>query len=402
MRLIDRRLPPSRWTAAALGLAYSLGLAACNGDGSDDDRFEEEPEATSVAAGDLDGDGRVDLVRLRIFPEEGLRSTLAVFLQQETPREFVRTTNAGSGRDARDVILADLDSDGLLDAAAASQLGPVVLHFQDPGAPGTFRERVDLDARSPRALAFADVDGDGRRDLIAAGTRISSLQVFLQDPVEEGVFLEAVRVEADAIQRGVAPADLDGDGFFDLVAATSAGVAVILQDPARPGAFDPPLTLPAGGRPFDVEVGDLDGDGRPDLVVANAGTSGRPPSISVHLQDPTRPAVFLDPVFYDTGRNTTSVAIGDLDADGEPDVAAASEGSGFDGRVFVFLRDPQRPGELLPPDELRVNELPRSVRIADVDGDGFEDIVVASDGVRVLYQDPAMPGTFERPVRAGG
>jgi FG-GAP-like repeat/EF hand len=120
---------------------------------------------------------------------------------------------------------------------------------------------------APESLAAADVDGDGKLDLIAAGGTANTIAVLKGNG--DGTFSAPVTYPASSPVR-LAIADLDGDGHLD-IAACGGGVVTILYGPTFAAASTKSIT--AGTRLMGIAAADLDGDGKVDLVVADAASS---------------------------------------------------------------------------------------------------------------------------------
>jgi hypothetical protein len=268
---------------------------------------------------------------------------------------------------------------------------------------------------TPNSIAIADVNGDGVPDLLVAttadqggATSAGFANVILGVKSAPGTFTTGVHYATTGFNpSSIAVADLTGSGSLDLVIANfGSGSASVFMHGSTPGTYQAAVNVVTGGQPNQVVVGDLNGDGKPDLVLADQSASG---NAIVLLQDPAHPGHFLAPVDLPTGNVTASVAIGDVNGDGKPDiVATAYDANGNNGAVYVFLQNPASPGTFLAPVSFPAGAQPSAVRIADMNGDGLPDLVVADQGpgsdgtgvagVSVLLQDPAHHGSFLAPV----
>ncbi len=267
----------------------------------------------------------------------------------------------------------------------------------------------------PNSVAIADVNGDGRADLVVAVTQVlygapdpGLVSVLLQEVGMPGSFRIGQEVPAGFSPSTLLLANLDGAGNPDVVVANagSGDVTVLLQDIAQPGVFLPPDAVVTGGSPFDVATGDIDGDGAIDLVVASFESAG---SAYIAYHDAGQPGQFTAPVRLPIDRPVTSAAVGDLNGDDRADVAVAVQDStGSNGAVAVFLQDPVLDRVFLAPVSYQAGTEPLSVRIADMNGDTRPDLVLVNEGaglsgqgvagVTVLLQDSGQPATFLAPV----
>src|SRR5205807_2107522 len=192
----------------------------------------------------------------------------------------------------------------------------------------------------------------------------------------------------------VAVGDFNGDGVPDLAAANSGSpqqpgttISVLLGN--RDGTFRAALTFAAGSGPYSVALGDFNGDGRPDLAVANYGSLQQPgTTISVLLGNGD--GTFRAATTNTVDRNPSFVVVGDFNGDGKPDLAAANYGS---YKVSVLLRNGD--GTFQPAQTFASGTNPYSVAVGDFNGDGKADLAAArrsSDLLSVLLGNG--DGTF--------
>lgn len=318
------------------------------------------------------------------------------------------------------VVAEDLDGDGRPDVAVATTRvdggqheNQILIHRGLPG--GGFDAPWILSVGSgPWGLTHADLDGDGRQDLVASlpdtvAPQLNTigdsgaLSLLRQDPASSGAFLPETQVWTGGAAQAVTSLSLDAASHPALAVADGVHVnsrALLLRpDPARPGAFLAPEPLLAGtGSGFlGLVAADLDGNGLADLVLAGG------PGLAVFYQLPG--GTFQAPVPLAVGVNTQAVAAADLDGDGRLDLAAACAGDPYDprsggGRVVVFRQ--VAPG-IFSATALTVADGARQIGIADLDGDGLPDLAVLSlvyqafttpSKLTVLRQTAAARGVF--------
>lgn len=261
------------------------------------------------------------------------------------------------------------------------------------------------------SIVSADLNGDGRVDIAMSSSYLSGppphpghAVVLLQNPAPADGFSPSVRYDTGNDPDFLLVGDIDGDGRSDIAVTTNAGVYTLIQNGSSPGLFLPAVGYTAGSQPTSIAVGGLNGDGRPDLAVANYGSPDGfiKASASILLQDPTDPGKFRSATDYSTGFRSSSIAIGDLDGDGMMDLAVANPVySGSKGSISILLQDTGNAGAFLPAANYPGISRPLSVAIADLNGDGNADIAVADDGALVYYQDPVRNGIFSSPIRIG-
>jgi hypothetical protein len=313
------------------------------------------------------------------------------------------------------VAIADVNGDGLPDLLVATTADQgtlsnpgyanVILNTQ--ASPGTFMTGVQYPTASvnPTSMAVADLTGSGRLDLVVA-TLSGAVSVYLHDSTP-GTFKAAVSYNSGGQPNQVVIADVNGDGFPDLVLADlsqQGSVIILLQDAANPGTFSAPMVLPTQLSTASAQVADLNGDGLADIVATGYDLNGNHGQVLVFFQNAAQPGTFLAAVSFPAGPQPQSVKIADMNGDGLPDLVVADFGPGGDGTgiggVSILLQDPAHPGSFLAPVSYATPGGAVDVAVGDLDGDGKPDVVVANlnppptGSVSVLLQDPAHAGSL--------
>lgn len=280
----------------------------------------------TIASGDINRDGFEDVVAL-----EPDTSRLDLLMADGQGGFSLTTQDYPDIGAMSSVALADVDGDGWLDVIISDQAdgaaGVRVLHNQQDGsfaADVSYPTRTDA-GPGPVSVTAADVNGDGFQDLITANGASGTLSVLINDG--DGTFAAPVVYDAGTQPTSVTVADMNGDSFPDLVVTDTAGDSVLILLNDGSGGFAAPLVQPVGAGPVAVSVTDVDGDGHADVLVANRddNTAG----VLLGLGDGS----FVAPVFYPTGDQPGWIAAEDLDGDGRPDLVTDNY---RDGSISLF------------------------------------------------------------------
>jgi hypothetical protein len=279
-------------------------------------------EPRTLDVGDVNGDGRLDVVYTR-------EVDVAVMLQNASggldPPLALAITDAGNGEDV--VAVGDLDGDGRADVVGASWGGlGVDIWFQAADGSLAAARHFACPHSGYEDLALGDLDGDGQLDIAISGEQQSTICVLLQRP---GGFATEITTPG-VTTRGLGIADVEGDCNGDLIFATGGnrpGSQIGLMAGAGGGALGQAAYLPSYDIPGALVVRDVDGDGRPDVVVNHEGWL----AIGVYRQLPWGGFAAEEqyPFSY-INWGPDRIAVGDINGDGRPDIV------GVDAKVTIL------------------------------------------------------------------
>jgi len=359
----------------------------------------------SVAGADVNGDGKPDLIVANLAD-----NTVSVLLNTTAPDavtpSFANQQTFATGSGPLSVTATDMNGDGkpdLIVANAGDNTVSVLLSTTAPGAtaPSFAAPQTFATGSYPVAVTAADVNSDGKPDLIVVNGNDKTVSVLL-NTTAPGAATPSFAIQqmfaTGSNPRSVTAADVNGDGKPDLIVANSNDNTVsVLRNTTAPGASTPsfatPQTFATGSNPQSVTAADINGDGTPDLIVANTGSN----SVSV-LLNTTAPGAtqqtFATPQTFATGSSPHSVTTADVNGDGKPDLIVANS----NGATVSVLLNSTAPGAATPSyaaqQTFATGSDPQSVTTADVNGDGKPDLIVAntnSNTVSVLLNTTA-PG----------
>lgn len=311
---------------------------------------------------------------------------------------------AGSG--TQGLATADFNGDGRLDLATANSIGNSISVLLQAGAAGTFAAQATYSTGGDFCvrLAVGDLNGDGRPDLVTVNQTSNTLSVLLNSATTPGTFAAAVTYATGGmLPRGVAIADVNADGRPDVVVGSrsGSGIGVLLNSATTPGTLRAAVAYAPNTSVDDVAIGDLNGDGRPDIAAASYGSS----TVVVLLNSAATPGTFGAASTYGTGGTAApdilgDLAIGDLNNDGRLDLAASN---GSNATVGVLLNSATAPGTFPTATTYATgsSDKVQGVAIGDLTGDGRADLVVASSGngtsnntASILVNSSTVIGTF--------
>ena len=319
-----------------------------------------------VAIGDFNGDGKPDLATANngFFP-----GTVSVLLGNGDGTFAPKTDYEAAQQLTSSVAVGDVNRDGTLDlVATAFQAGESMMVFLGNGD-GTFQPKIDL-AGGGQSVAIGDLNGDGNLDLAAAGEFADNQPAIVRLGNGDGTFQELRYLPAGEHPMSVAIGDLNSDGTADLVVADNAfSVWVFLWSPDGTNQSGTRFPTTTGSSTVNsVAIGDLNKDGKPDLAV------GGDFSISVLLGNGD--GAFGPPSEYASrvSQHSRSIAISDLNWDGSSDVVVATSEVNYGG---VLVRLGNGDGTLGPSTVYAAGWGPFSVAVGDFNRDGKPDVAAA-------------------------
>jgi hypothetical protein len=283
------------------------------------------------ASADVNGDGKLDWIGVTNS------GNVNVFLGDGTGKFGAPIANGTVTGAITGIAVGDLNGDGKLDLVIIANSVNANFSVLLGAGNGNFPQRVDTVVTgvvSANALALADLDQDGKLDLVLGGAVPSNGAVVFMKGAGDGTFGTpklttgvAAYLSTPAASADIKVADMDGDGHLDVVAAGDTMSVSIFWGNGT-GALAAPTTVAVGSYVHALAIGDFNGDGKPDIVAgSNDATTGNvpPPTglLYVILANGTR--TFAADANYPTpALGDHDVAAADVDGDGKLDIVAGS------------------------------------------------------------------------------
>src|SRR6478672_10226829 len=343
-----------------------------------------------IVVADFTGDGKPDVVTanyggssISFLRHNGLTGNSAGFLPPVT---------FSTGNRAEKIAAADVNGDGILDVVVGGQVGTgfqASLAVMINTGNGVFATPVAYDAApggrfgSP-AVALADLDNDGDVDLIGGGDydngSIDNGAVTIRRNTGNGTFGSAEIILFDnfiPMPKELTTGRINSDGFADLVAAVPSGRATegfVVVNSNGSGGFNTPVYYEASQQTFDVAIVDLDNDSDGDVItLANS-------SAAVTVHENVGNGLFPVLTRYEVASLSDAVESADIDNDGDIDIVVNGEVDIASNDAVVKILKNNGDGTFTPAIDYSPPRNFADMKLRDINGDGFVDLIFAPDG----------------------
>ena len=298
-------------------------------------------------------------------------------------------------------VLGDTDGDGDLEAWGPHTLGNTGIHYRVTGFDhlGNLLFTTDLDpTENILDLYFGDVDGDGPAEMFAVSQFGTTLRLYLfasNGSIRPGYPIQLHALGSSYLPFGPpVPVDLDDDGDLEILFGVNGGTTSRAFCKHHDGTDYPgfPIVIATSSQLFYLCLGDITGDGEPELIATDNHLSS---NYRVHAIDIATGAPLIGWPYAIATWPHGFPAVADVDGNGLQDVIVSNDG----GQVCALATD----GTLLPgyPHTMVTSSI-SGVGVGDIDGDGLFELVSATWNGYVYAWDtngPALPGRADWPMR---
>lgn len=330
------------------------------------------PRHASVA--DFDNDGKAD-----VSVTNNTSNSLSVFKNSSVPGTITFTTPLNIPLSDRPFVeqTADIDGDGKIDIVSNgyNANNVYIIRNTTTGAVISFAIPVVLTTGlNPHWVDIADIDMDGRPDIFSVNQNANTISVFRNTSSPGNIsFAAGIGFATGNRPNAGCAGDIDGDGKPDIaIANINANTVSVYRNTSTPGniSFAAITDFPTGNAPFNVVLADIDADDKKEMLVLNSQDA----DFSVYRNTATAGNIsFAARIDFPANQSPLHLSAGDLNGDGKPDIAVAN----FNGSNLSVYRNISTTGNIALDTKFdyTAGSLPRTVPLADIDGDGRTDMV---------------------------
>lgn len=347
--------------------------------------FNAQSGLYDLAVADFDGDGKPDIVTaIDNSLTSATPNPVDFFLNTSTPGAFSFTrTSLSPGVITLHVFATDLNGDAKPEILLSEKNGSRIFIYKNnstPGTPSFALQTLTLTGSKVAQVRAKDMDLNGKTDLVV--TDQSTGKVFVVPNNSTFATIQfgtpvSITLNGSSGVDGIEVADLNGDGLQDIIASeflTPTGNTSIVQNLSSPGSFvfNTPQLIQAGTTVSNLRVGDLNADGKPDLAATALLGSG----VLVYKNQSSGSSIQLaSPVLFDANARPWGIDFGDADGDGKTDIMVASV---TDKSVTILNNQSSSGNFTFTKNTLTTTYINRFPKIVDIDGDGRPDFVFTS------------------------
>lgn len=395
------------YSAFPFNVTFNGGGAITNGTFFDFSENTTDLHPNGLAVVDFDGDGKPDVITPNNYSTSGQPASISILRNTSSGGaiSFAPKVDINNGVATYAIASGDLDGDGKKDVVVNSIADQNISVFRNTSVSGTisFAAKVDLTATgSVYGIQINDMDGDGKPDIVIVSGLANNFSVYRNTSSGPGNISFAAKQDfpAGTFPRNILVADFDGDGSPDVAVSNNLSYNfVILRNTSTSGNISfntisaTVISLGAGNQADGLTAADLDGDGKQDLAIVVSQTASNGNFLQVFRNTTTGANISMASALTVPGGNNSGyhVTAGDINGDGKPDLAYGVTNND----QTKIIQNNSTPGFIQMTEAAQAaGYSPYAVNLTDLNADSRPDLITSffsSDRVLVFRNGCGVP-----------